>query len=75
MKMFLPFKNMMTQVGPPEDGYRLTVGGFNREKSTLGDSFTINEHMLRFGWNWSYEVEGGQEGGWATISGRQFTAK
>ena len=28
---------MTLQVGPEEDGYRLTVGSFNEAESTLGD--------------------------------------
>ena len=45
MKMFLPFKNMMTQVGPPEDGYRLTVGKFNNALSNIGDSMKHDNGM------------------------------
>ena len=33
---------MTLQVGPEEDGYRLTVGSFNEAQSTLGDSMDHN---------------------------------
>ena len=36
---------MTLQVGPEEDGYRLTVGSFNEAESTLGDSMGYNNGM------------------------------
>ena len=38
--------NMMMQVGPPRDGYVLTVGGFNNALSTLGDSMRHSNGMM-----------------------------
>ena len=37
--------NMTLQVGPEEDGYRLTVVSFNEAESTLGDSMSPNNGM------------------------------
>ena len=34
------------QVGPPEDGYRLTVGGFNSLQSTLGVTIVLQRRQV-----------------------------
>ena len=49
---------MTLQVGPEEDGYRLTVGRFNEAQSTLGDSMDHNNgKKFSTRWDWKHKLK------------------
>ena len=49
---------MTLQVGPEEDGYRLTVGSFNEAESTLGDSMSYHNGMkFSTRWDWKHKLK------------------